>query len=91
MLFCGLSGLYLGAAPAAGGRAAGHLPRALVAEIGDLRAASGIRIRDPQHRALRLVDLPAAVVANQDCFPSQIRLLNRFWNLILIGIRSSMD
>ena len=74
------SALGLGARPAAaaGGGAARHLPGALVAEIGHLRAAAGVGIRHAQRRTLGLVDLLAAVVTDEHCFPRQIRLLGGF-------------
>ena len=50
----------------------GILPGAVVAEIRCLRAAARVRIGDAEGRALRLVDLLAAVVANQNGFPSHV-------------------
>src|SRR4051812_11658509 len=55
-------------APAPGGRAARHLARAVVAQVGDLGAASRIGIRHAQRRALVLTDLFLAVVTNEDGF-----------------------
>ena len=53
----------------ASGRAARHLARAVVAEIGNLRPAAGVDVGDAQRRAARLVDFVAAVVADKNCFP----------------------
>src|SRR5262249_15138511 len=57
--------------------AAGHLPGARVAEVGLLCAAAGVRVGDPHHRTLPLVDLATAAVAHEHRFPSHHFLLRR--------------
>ena len=72
----GGGGLRAPAAPR--GRPARHLAGALVAEVGDFRAAARVRIGHAEHGALCLFDFLAAAVANGDCFPSQFLLLAGF-------------
>src|SRR5262249_13066906 len=83
--YAGQLGACLGpratAAPRDG--ATGHLPRAVVAQVSGLRATPCIRIGDAQNRALRLLDLLAAVVANQNGFPSHVNRLRDRFPLIL--------
>src|SRR5438552_18896491 len=61
----GLRGCRLGSTPPAGDRLAWHLAGAVVAEVGLLRASACVGEVDPHHRALRLVDFLAAIVADQ--------------------------
>ncbi len=70
-----LSGGGLRPAATPGGRTAGHLAGAGVAQIRDLRPATRVRIRHAQSRTLRLIDLFPATVTNEHCFPGQFRLL----------------
>src|SRR2546421_6678108 len=63
-------------APAtASGGLAGHLRRAVVAEVALLRAAPGVRIRQAQRCAFTLVNFLATVVANEHGFPGHSILL----------------
>ena len=63
----GGGGGRLGAAAAAGGGLAGHGAGAIPAQVGLLRAAAGVGIRDPHDGPARFVDFLATVVANENC------------------------
>src|SRR6266851_4229913 len=76
---CGRGWGGLWPAAATGDCAAGHLAGAFVTEIGGPGTATSVRIGDAEDRALRLVNLFAAVVANQNGFPSHVNRLPR-WN-----------
>jgi hypothetical protein len=54
------------------GTPARHLARAVVAEVALLRTATRIRIRQTKHRSLPLSDFLAAVIADENRFPSQL-------------------
>src|SRR5205823_4068555 len=53
-------------------RLPGQLPRAVVAKIGLLRAASGVGKVEAHRRALSLADFAVAVVADEYCLACQV-------------------
>jgi hypothetical protein len=70
-----LDGGGLRPASAACGGVAGHAGGAGVAEIGLLRAATGIRIGQAHSRAPTVLDFRVAFVANENCLSSHEILL----------------
>src|ERR1041385_1710877 len=70
-------GLGLRAAAAAAAGLAPQLPRAVVAEIGLLRAAACVRAVEAHRRAFSLLNFAPAVVADEHGLACQIALLGR--------------
>src|SRR3954447_8728116 len=72
---CGLfrDGGVLGPPATASDLPSGHVPGAIAAEIRFLGAAPRVRPRQPHDRPVLLVDLFAAVVANENCSPCHDR------------------
>ena len=62
----GLRGRGLGSAPAARNGLTGHPGSAVVAQIGLLRAAAGVRVIDPHYGSPALVDLGTTLVTHED-------------------------
>jgi hypothetical protein len=58
-------------APSSGG-AAGHLAGAVVAEVGLLRAAAGVGIRQAKGCAFAFTDFRTAAVAHEHCLPGHV-------------------
>jgi hypothetical protein len=58
--------------PATCGRTAGHLARAVVAEVGGFRAPPGVGIGEAKCRAFSFTDFLAAIVADENGLSSHI-------------------
>jgi hypothetical protein len=67
----GLSGYGLGPAAPAGDGATGHIAGAVVAEISLLGAATSVRKRQSQRRALSFTDFLTTVIANENGLAGQ--------------------
>jgi hypothetical protein len=86
-----LGGSALGPATTTGDRMPGHVLGANLAEVGLLRAATRIGVRQTKRSSLTFVDLFAAAITYKDGFSSHEILLLKLNNAFIVAKTSKMQ